>query len=81
MSITFDKLAYVERLKSGGYTEQQAKTQAEALDAALKESVATKHDIDLLRRDLRESEQRVTIRLGGMIVAATALPTGIRFLV
>ena len=66
---------------SGGYTEQQAKTQADALDIALKESVATKHDIDLLRRDLKESEQRLTIRLGGMIVAATALLTGIRFLV
>ena len=37
---------------SGGYTEHQAKTQADALDIALKESVATKHDIDLLRRDL-----------------------------
>ncbi len=53
MSVTFDKLAYVERLKAGGYTEQQAKTQAEALDSALKESVATQHDIDLLRRDFK----------------------------
>ena len=79
MNVTFDKLAYVERLMSGGFTEQQAKTQAEALDSALKESVATKHDIDLLRRDIKESEQRVTIRLGGMIVAATALLTAIKF--
>lgn len=79
MSITFDKLAYVEHLKTGGFTEQQAKTQAEALDTAFKESVATQHDIDLLRRDMREMEQRITIRLGGMIVAATAFLTAIKF--
>ena len=34
MNVTFDKLAYVERLTAGGFTEQQAKTQAEALDSA-----------------------------------------------
>ena len=86
VNVTFDKLAYLERLKAGGFTEQQAKTQAEALDSALKESVATQHDIavlrqemELLRRDLKESEQRITIRLGSMIVAATALLTAIKF--
>ncbi|MAE44636.1 MAG: DUF1640 domain-containing protein [Magnetovibrio sp.] len=79
MSITFDKLAYVEHLKAGGFTEQQAKTQAEALDTAFKESVATQHDIDLPRRDIKEMEQRITIRLGGMIVAATAFPAAIKF--
>ena len=65
MHVTFDKLAYVERLKAGGYTEQQAKTQAEALDSALKDSVATQHDIDLLRRDFKIW----TLTLGAAIVA------------
>lgn len=41
----FDRLIYVQRLRSAGVDEQQAIAQADALDGAFRESVATKTDI------------------------------------
>lgn len=68
-TLLFDKLAYVDRLVKAGIDEAQARALSDALDEALKESVATKadiarleHKIDLLGRDL-------TIRMGAMFVA------------
>ncbi len=72
-TLLFDKLAYVDRLVKAGIDENQARAFSDALDEALKESVATKadvsrveHKIDLLGRDL-------TIRIGGMFAAFYAL--------
>lgn len=50
--ITFDKLSYVDKLKSGGFTEKQARVHADALDTALRDSVATKSDITVLKSDI-----------------------------
>ena len=30
-TLTFDKLSFVDKLKAGGFTEEQARTQADAL--------------------------------------------------
>ena len=56
-TITFDTLKFVERLKSAGVSEEQAKAEAEALVGALSETftlreLATKLDLELLRVDL-----------------------------
>ena len=51
--ITFDKLVYIDRLKSGGIGEPQARVHAEALDQALRDTVATKHDLRNLGDELR----------------------------
>ena len=71
-TLLFDKLAYVDRLTKGGISEQQARTHADAMEEALRESVAAKRDIAELRYDL-------TIRIGGMFVAfyAIVLATGL----
>ncbi|QGM98692.1 DUF1640 domain-containing protein [Methylocystis parvus] len=53
-AISFDRLAYVDRLKSGGIDETQARAHADALDAALRDTVATKSDLEALGRDLRQ---------------------------
>ena len=37
------------------------------------EAVTTKSEIDLFRADLRAFEQRMTLRLGGLIVVATGI--------
>ena len=63
---TFDTLSYFERLKSAGVTEAQARIQADALRELVDSSLVTK-------RDLRELEYKLTIRLGGIAVACTAL--------
>jgi hypothetical protein len=39
----------------------------------LSEQIATKCDINELRAELREAEQRLVIKLGGTIAAAVAL--------
>ena len=59
-TITFDTYAYIKRLKAAGFNE----TQAEALSEAQKESlteiienrIATKQDIVLVQRDIKELE-------------------------
>ncbi|MDE7240268.1 hypothetical protein [Desulfovibrio sp.] len=63
---TFDTLSYFERLKSAGVPEAQARIQADALRKLVESSLVTK-------RDLRELEYKLTIRLGGIAVACTAL--------
>lgn len=52
-TVTFDKLAYTQALRSGGFTAEQAETSAHALDTALRDSVATKSDIATLRSEVQ----------------------------
>ena len=52
-TMTFDKLAYIDRLKAVGFTEPQARGMADGLDQALREEVATKSDIAALRNELK----------------------------
>jgi hypothetical protein len=51
-TMTFDKLAYVDRLKAAGFNEPQARALADGLDQALREEVATKGDIAALRNEI-----------------------------
>ena len=57
--ITFDKLVYIDRLKSGGIAEPQARAHAEALDQALRDTVATKQDLVAVRQDLAATKQEL----------------------
>ena len=61
---SFDTLNYAKKLQEAGFTPQQAEAQAEALLAVVDENLATKHDIELLRRD-------IIIWLGGLIIVST----------
>ena len=51
-TMTFDKLAYIDRLKAVGFAEPQARAMADGLDQALREEVATKSDLGLLRGEM-----------------------------
>jgi len=55
MAMALDTLAYARRLREAGFSEQQADGQAQALAAAMTDSLAT-------RQDLRELEARVDAR-------------------
>jgi hypothetical protein len=71
--ITFDKLVYIDRLKSAGVAEPQARAHAEALDQALRDTVATKNDIRDVRdeiRNIREDLRTDVIRLDNKIDVA-----------
>jgi hypothetical protein len=67
MTAAFDTLAYTQKLRSAGISPEQAEAHAEALKAALAETVATKsdlkdvqtalgNDITAVRRDLKDVE-------------------------
>src|SRR6266849_145371 len=65
--ITFDKLVYIDRLKSAGVDEPHARAHAEALDQALRDTVATKRDlreeIDKLRGEMRSEIARLETKI------------------
>jgi hypothetical protein len=68
-TLTFDKLAYVDRLTAAGFSEQQARAMADSLDTALREEVATKTDLAPLAtldavRDLASRVGRVEWMVG-----------------
>jgi hypothetical protein len=70
--ILFDKLAYVDRLKRAGVSDEQARAHAEAMDAALYESVATKVDLRMAVKDM-------TIRTGAIAAALFAALASIKY--
>jgi hypothetical protein len=55
VAIALDTLAYARRLREAGFSEQQAEGQAQALAAAMTDSLATKQDLGELeaRMDAR----------------------------
>jgi len=65
-NITFDKLAYTQALRAGGFTDQQAETSAHALDNAFRDAVATRSDVAALRADI----ETVRVELGGELGSA-----------
>lgn len=64
--VMFDTLAYAKKLKSAGFTEDQAEIQAEALASIIDEKLATK-------QDLKELELRMLVRLGAIQAAGIAI--------
>ena len=72
--LLFDKLAYIDRLTKAGIDEAQARAHAEAMEEALRESVATKRDIAELRHELQLAVRDIKTWVGGIaIVLFTAL--------
>ena len=91
-TITFDTLKFANKLKSAGVLPEHAEAEAEALadifEINLKE-VATKEDIKHLEERLCDRfdgkfiqlEQRMTIRLGTlMVIAVSAVATLVKLL-
>lgn len=62
-SIVFDTHAFVKRLTAVGMPEEQAEALADEQAKLIDERLATKDDLERL-------EQRLIMRLGGMLVVA-----------
>lgn len=80
MVTTFDTLEYVHKLKEAGVPEKQAVTHAKALSEVIEGNLATKYDlelikreIELLRRDIKEIENRIIIRLGAIMITGFSI--------
>ncbi|MEI6067745.1 MAG: DUF1640 domain-containing protein [Methylococcaceae bacterium] len=87
-TITFDTLKFANKLKSAGVVPEHAEAEAEALadifEINLKE-VATKEDIKHLEERIDSKfiqlEQRMTIKLGAlMVIAVSAVATLVKLL-
>ena len=64
-AIVFDTHENVKRLKSVGFTDEQAEMQTRIIAELVDDRLATKLDLEVLKRDLTND---LTIRLGGMLV-------------
>lgn len=85
MSVAFDTLRAARRLRDeGGFDEKQAGTLVATFAEGMGETLATKADVSALRSDLEKTEtalrsdlekleQRMTIRLGGMMVVGLGI--------
>ena len=50
----FNSFAYAKKLKSAGFTEDQVEVQVELITELVDEQLATKVDIELIRKDIAE---------------------------
>ena len=72
-AVTFDKLSYSQTLRSGGFTPEQAEASAHALDHALRDTVATKGDLDAVEARLEHKIDGVESRLEHKIDQSVAI--------
>ena len=91
LAAPFDTLKLAHALRDrAGFSQEHAEAAADALAEVLGEQVATKQDIKDLRTEIdalrtemvagfRDVEQRLTIRLGGMLVVVTGVLLAAKF--
>ena len=87
----FDTLKFANTLKAAGVAPEQVEAQARALSAVLEDArgeLATRADVQTIRADMQalkaelksdlvQLEQRMTIKLGSMMVVAIAVVAGL----
>lgn len=84
MALTFDTLAYANKLKIAGVPERQAEAHAEAIAELVTDHLATKRDLkelelrldaklQKLSLQIKELELRMIIKLGVMVVGSMTL--------
>ncbi|MGB6230715.1 MAG: hypothetical protein WBF53_11390 [Litorimonas sp.] len=67
-NVIFDKLTYVDRLKSAGIADKSARAHADALDVAMREGVTNKADIQRLEAKLETAICDVKIDIMKMLI-------------
>lgn len=84
--LLFDRLRYMDRLTGAGISEVHARAHADAMDEALRESVATKIDITAVRQDIAAVEHKIdlavrdlTIKVGGLLLVMFTALVGIKY--
>ncbi|MBU2774342.1 DUF1640 domain-containing protein [Acidithiobacillus ferrooxidans] len=72
-TITFDTLKFANKLKAAGLPPEQAEAQAEALAEVIEVNIQDLVTKDDLVASLKDLEQRLIIKLGGMMVVAVGV--------
>ena len=70
---TFDTLTASRELQAAGFEQEQANAIVDTMRGALTDQVASKADIAILRTDMQAIEQRLILRLGGLLFAGLGL--------
>ena len=72
----FDTLKFSKRLQKAGFTKEQSDTLAEEQAEIIENKLATKFDLGLLennlRKEIKEMELRLIIRLGTIVTVGIA---------
>ena len=74
--LLFDKLAYKDKLTASGVPEAQARALGDAMDGALRESVATK---SFVAAELTQLKLDLTIRMGIIAAATIGILASVKF--
>ena len=78
----FDTLKLTRALREKAcFTHEQAEDLTDALSESFEERVATKQDTTNLKAKLESLEQRLTIKLGGMLIVAVGVLPGLMNLI
>ena len=75
----FNKGVYIDRIKRAGITEHEARAHAEAIEEALRGSIATKADFDLVHIQLERAVRDMTIRTASMMAVLLIVLVVIKF--
>jgi ApbE superfamily uncharacterized protein (UPF0280 family) len=83
MAIHFNTLRYVETLIAGGFTEAQAKAEADALATALGESssgnLASKDDVNSLKLEMADIKSDLKLlKWGILLIVGIVLPGALK---
>lgn len=74
-TIILDTLSFADKLKAGGFTDQQAEAQTRAFAEVLEKQIASEQDVDLhkasIKRDILESENRLELKIAETHVRIT----------
>ncbi len=81
----FNTLKYAKMLEEVGFSRDQAETSIKILVEIMEDNLASKQDLQELKKDLQYSisqlESKVTLRMGAMLAASVAILTAIQKLV
>ncbi|WP_075323932.1 hypothetical protein [Acidithiobacillus albertensis] len=72
-TFTFDTLKFANKLKAAGLPPEQAEAQAEALAEVIEINVQDLVTTEDLTASLKDLEQRLIIKLGGMMVVSVGV--------
>ncbi len=64
----FNALKYTQELEKVGFSREQAEKSVSILIEVMENNLATKSDIQIILQRINESELKMTIRLGSILV-------------
>lgn len=67
----FNAITYQNKLKEAGINQIAAEVHASQLSDVLNMDIATKHDIAIIRQEIINTENKMVIKLGSLVVGCT----------